>query len=108
MCRAIFTRVYTNCSNTRVHICIYIRYLRNICTSTLCSLAAADGCIGGYNHLSGCLDEYEPAYPCAFANVDLNGIPLTLVNDFGYIGLGPASTIVFSADNKTANLWGGE
>ena len=82
--------------------------VRTIPSSDRIFSTAADGCIGGYSHLNGCLDEYQASYPCAFANVDLTGIPLTLVNDFSYIGLGPASTIVFSADNKTANLWGGE
>ena len=40
---------------------------------------AAEACVGPYFNVNDCLNEYAPAYPCAFANINLTGTPFTLV-----------------------------
>ena len=42
---------------------------------------AADSCIGDYDLTTDCLNTESPSYPCAFANIDLTGTPITLVRE---------------------------
>ena len=41
---------------------------------------AADSCIGPYAKMADCTNPFDISSPCAFANVDLTGIPLSLVS----------------------------
>ena len=66
--------------------------------------ATADGCIG---FISDCMDTTQDNYPCAFANVDLTGTPVSMVNDFGAIPAPfSASSIALSDDKLVAAFYG--
>ena len=79
---------------------------------TAAFFATGDHCIGAFQQITDCLNQYAPAFPCAFANVDLTGTPFSLVNDFQVnslaLGSGVAGTVVFdTVYNKTASIFGG-
>jgi hypothetical protein len=76
-------------------------------TVSCAAYATADGCIGGYSNANACLDPYADNFPCAFANVDVNGLPFTIANDFGTVGAFPAGNIIVDPYLKTANVYGG-